>query len=491
MSFAQERILIITIVQFPTNIAQGFSPGTKNKLMEKFDAIVVGSGQGGNPLARKMAENGWRTALIEQRQLGGTCINDGCTPTKTMIASARVAYLVAHSEDWGISNQGYTIDMAAVIARKEEVVLQFRNNTTRALQKAGVSIIYGSAAFSGIKTIKVALDDGSTMELTAPNIFINTGATPFIPDIPGLRDVPYLTSTTLLDMRAAPPELIILGGSYIALEMAQLYQRLGSNVTIIERSPRLMSKEDPDVAAILRNLLEAEDIQVITSADIEKVMIVDGHLHVEVKTGSTSLTITGSHILVATGRQPQTATLQTEKSNVTLDAKGYIQVDEQLETSCPGIYALGDVKPGPAFTHMSYNDHLLIYKNLFEKAELTVRTRQLPYCMFTDPQLGRIGLSESQARLEGYPIKVARIGMDRVARAIETGETLGFMKAIVHEHTGQILGASIIGTAGGEIMSVLQMAMLGGITATQIRDMIFAHPLYAESLNNLFMSLEK
>ncbi|MBC9929558.1 mercuric reductase [Chitinophaga qingshengii] len=459
--------------------------------MENFDAIVIGSGQGGNPLAKKMAEKGWKIALVEQRQPGGTCINDGCTPTKTMIASARIAHLLSRSDTWGIRNQGYTVDLPAIIARKNEVVQQFRNGTVKNLEKAGVTVLMGTAVFSGVKTLTVTMHDGSIRELTATHIFINTGAAPFIPEIPGLRDVPYLTSTSLQEEVKVPPELIILGGGYIALEMGQLYRRLGSTVTIVEKSAQLMSKEDPDVAAVIKKILEAEDIEVYTATTTEKISGTQDHIEVQLQTAGKSHIITGTHLLVATGRNPQTAALQLSKTNVTLDEKGYVQVNDQLETSCPGIYAIGDVKPGPAFTHISYNDHLILYKNLFEEAELSTKTRQLPYCMFTDPQLGRIGLSETSARQAGYPVKVAHLSMDKVARAIETGETAGFMKAVVHEHTGQILGAAVIGTEGGEIMSVLQMAMLGGITATQLRDMIFAHPLYAESLNNLFMTLEK
>ncbi|CAL1517654.1 mercuric reductase [Chitinophaga sp. MM2321] len=460
--------------------------------MEKFDAIVIGSGQGGTPLAKKLAKKGWKTAIIEQRYLGGTCINDGCTPTKAMIACAKVANTVANSKSWGILTKGYTVDLPAIVARKDDIVLQFRNGTTNGLEKTkGLTIIHGSAAFSGNKTLTVALHGGGESSLTAKHIFINTGAKPYIPDIPGLRDVPYLTSTTLLDEVVIPSELIILGGGYIALEMGQLYQRLGSNVTIVEPSPQLVSKEDPDVAAVIRNFLEDEGIRIFTATSAEKVSTTSKGITVNIANGSSKKTLTGSHILVATGRTPQTAALHLDKTNVTTDGKGYIQVNDTLETSNPGIYALGDVKGGPAFTHISYNDHLIIYKNLFEAGALSVKNRQVPYCMFTDPQLGRIGLSESQARKQGYPVKIASLAMDKVARAIETGQTQGIMKAVVHEHTGQILGAAIIGTEGGEIMSVLQMAMLGGITATQIRNMVFAHPLYAESLNNLFMMLEK
>ncbi|MCW3466783.1 mercuric reductase [Chitinophaga nivalis] len=460
--------------------------------MEKFDAIVIGSGQGGTPLAKKLAGKGRKTAIIEQRYIGGTCINDGCTPTKTMIASAKVAHTVAHSEKWGITTPGFTVDLPFIIARKNDIVLRFRNSAAKGLtQTPGLTVIYGSAAFSGEKIITVTSSDGGEQQLTAPLIFINTGAAPHIPNIPGLEEVPWLTSTTLLDEVTLPQDLIILGGSYIALEMGQLYQRLGSNVTIVETSPQLVSKEDPDVAAVIRNFLEEEGIRIYTGATTTGIQPTTAGIQLNLITGDTHTSITGSHILLATGRTPATAALQLQNTGVTTDERGYIQVNDQLETSVPGIYALGDVKGGPAFTHISYNDHLLLYKNLFENANLSVLDRQVPYCMFTDPQLGRIGITAHTATREGIPVKIACLGMDKVARAIETGTTTGFMKAIVHAHTGQILGAAIIGTEGGEIMSVLQMAMAGGVTATQLRGMIFAHPLYTESLNNLFMTLEK
>ncbi|PSL46050.1 pyruvate/2-oxoglutarate dehydrogenase complex dihydrolipoamide dehydrogenase (E3) component [Chitinophaga niastensis] len=460
--------------------------------MEKFDAIVIGSGQGGTPLAKKLAKKGWKTAIIEQRYLGGTCINDGCTPTKAMIACAKVANTIAHSKTWGIHNNGYTIDLPYIVARKNDIVEQFRNGTAKGLESTeGVTVIFGSAAFSGHKTIRVALHNGGKSTLTAEHIFINTGATPLIPPIPGLSDVPYLTSTTMLDEIAVPKDLIILGGSYIALEMGQLYQRLGSNVMIIETAPQLVSKEDADVAAVIKKFMEAEGTRVFTGTTAERISKTPAGIAVDIITGTRKTTLTGSHILIATGRKSQSAALQLANTNVITDEKGFIQVNDRLETSAPGIYAIGDVKGGPAFTHISYNDHLIIYKNLFENANLSIKSRQVPYCMFTDPQLGRIGITEKEALKDGIPVKIACLGMDKIARAIETGQTTGFMKAIVHANTDVLLGAAIIGTEGGETMSILQMAMLGGITAMQIREMIFAHPLYAESLNNLFMTLEK
>jgi pyruvate/2-oxoglutarate dehydrogenase complex dihydrolipoamide dehydrogenase (E3) component len=467
------------------------APLLKSFRMQKFDAIVIGSGQGGNPLAKKMADKGWKTAIVEQRYLGGTCINDGCTPTKAMIACAKVAHTVFHSKWWGIHSHGFTVDLPFIVARKNNIVEQFRAGTAKGLQTEGITVFMGSAAFTGNKTIKVTGHKGEEQLLTAEHIFINTGTTPNIPPIPGLAEAPYFTSTTILDEVVIPKSLIILGGSYIALEMGQLYKRLGSAVTIIETGNQLVGKEDPDVAAVVKKMLESEDLQIYTGTQAERVTRTGKNIQVDIVTGTNKETLTGTHILVATGRTPQTPALQLQHTKILTDEKGYIRVNDQLETSEPGIYAIGDVKGGPAFTHISYNDHLIIYKNLFENANLSAKTRQVPYCMFTDPQLGRIGITEKEAKKEGIPVKVACLNMDKVARAIETGQTRGFMKALVHEHTGAILGAAVIGAEGGEIMSLLQMAMLGGVTATQIREMVFAHPLYAESLNNLFMTLEK
>lgn len=459
--------------------------------MLKFDAIIIGSGQGGNPLARKLAKKGWKTALIEKRYPGGTCINDGCTPTKAMIASAKVANTVFHSKFWGIHSHGLSADLPAIISRKNNIVEDFREGTLKGLLDDHVEVFLGTAVFTGPYTIEVTGHQGESDVLTAEHIFINTGSRPYIPDIPGLKEVPYLTSTTLLEEVVIPKDLIILGGSYIALEMGQLFQRLGSNVTVIESAPQLVSKEDPDVAAVIKKMLESENMQIYTGTQATRISRSGKLINVEIVTGTTREILTGTHILVATGRTPNTADLQLQHTQVLLNEKGYIQVNDHLETSAPGIYALGDVKGGPAFTHISYNDHLVIYKNLFENATLSIQTRQVPYCMFTDPQLGRIGMTETEAKNNNIPVKVAHLPMERVARAIETGQTRGFMKALVHPQTDKILGVAILGPEGGEIMSILQMAMLGGITASQIRDMIFAHPLYAEALNNLFMSLEK
>jgi pyruvate/2-oxoglutarate dehydrogenase complex dihydrolipoamide dehydrogenase (E3) component len=459
--------------------------------MLHFDAIIIGSGQGGTPLAGKLAKAGWKTAIVEKRWAGGTCINDGCTPTKAMIASARAAYVAANSSRWGIRVNGYAVNLDSIVERKNEIVASFRSGSEKRLQGDNLTLFSGEASFTGHKKLNIRLKDGGEENITAEHIFIDTGTWPQIPDIPGLDAIPWLTSTTLLDLTTLPSHLLILGGSYIALEFGQMFRRFGSEVTIIERGPRLLSREDEDITTALRKILEAEGIRIFTGAEAQRVEQTSRHIVATVKAGGQVFTAEGSHLLVATGRAPQTAALCLHQTGVQTDDHGYIQVNNKLETNVPGIYALGDVKGGPAFTHISYHDHVIIYKNLLEKGNVTTDQRQVPYCMFTDPQLGRIGLSESEAARKGLAVKVARLDMTSVARAIETGNTQGFMKALVEEGSGRILGAAVLGPEGGELMTLLQMAMTGGITAQQMKEMVFAHPLYAESLNNLFMKLDK
>jgi dihydrolipoamide dehydrogenase len=454
--------------------------------MKKFDAIVIGSGQGGTPLAKKLAKAGWNTALVEKRFIGGTCVNDGCTPTKSMVACAQTADIISRSQEWGITVSDFKVNLEKIIDRKNKIVESFRGGAEKGLEKTeGLTLIHGEAVFTGNKTISV-----NDEELTAEHIFINTGTSPKIPDIEGLNTVPYLTNTTLLDNKTLPSHLVILGGSYIALEFGQMFRRFGSQVTIIEPKPLLMSKEDEDVSAEVRKIIETSGITVLTKTNVKKISQAGNDvIMLDINADGQSNKVTGSHLLIATGRQPQTKALQLDKTGVKTDEKGFIPVNDKLETNVPGIYAFGDVKGGPAFTHIAYNDHLVLLKNLVDKKEATIKDRPVPYCMFTDPQLGRIGLTEKQAKEKGYEVKVACLAMEKVARGIETGHTQGFMKAVVDAKTDKILGAAILGAEGGEVMSVIQMAMLGDLTATQLREMIFAHPLYTESLNNLFATI--
>jgi pyruvate/2-oxoglutarate dehydrogenase complex dihydrolipoamide dehydrogenase (E3) component len=460
--------------------------------MKQYDAIVIGSGQAGGPLAKKLALAGKKTALIEKRWIGGTCVNDGCTPTKTMVASAKAAYMAGHSGPLGVKINGYSVSMPVIKKRKDEVVHQFRDGSQKGLEETkNLDLLFGEAVFTGEKIISVTLNDGGIEELGADLFFINTGDKPFISEIEGLNDIDYLTSTTILDLDYVPEHLLILGGNYVGLEFGQMFRRFGSKVTVLEKSERIVSREDEDVSEALTQILADEEIIIhANTVAIRFKKKENGKITTAIIKDGKEEKIKCSHVLVAVGRTPQTKALNLFKTGVETDEHGFIKVDDKLETNVPGIYALGDVKGGPAFTHISYNDYTIVYRNLVKNENLTTKDRLVPYCMFTDPQLGHVGLSETEAKKLKLNYKVAKLPMTYVARAIETGDTRGFMKAVVDADTKQILGATVLGPEGGEIMTILQMAMMGGITYDQIRYFVFAHPLYAESLNNLFMALE-
>lgn len=460
--------------------------------MKHFDALIIGSGQGGTPLAKKLAKNGWKTALVEKNKVGGTCVNVGCTPTKTMIASAKTAYTVKGSAKYGILTDGFRVDMNVIHSRTDKVVESFRNGSQNGLEKTeNLELIFGLASFTGERRMKVVLSKGGEEEITADKIFIDTGCHPSIPYIEGLNQTGYCTSTSLLKLQQVPEHLLIIGGGYIGLEFGQMYRRFGSRVTILEKNDRLLIKEDEDIAAEVLKFLQEEEIDVLTNAEVIKVEKENGSIVAYIKRNTEERKVQCSHILVSAGRTPNTKDLNLELTGVNINQRGQIIVNAKLETTAKDIYAMGDVKGGPEFTHIAYNDYIILYNNLLKGKNQSTENRMVPYTMFTDPQLGRIGITEQEARKKGLKIKVAKLPMTNVARAIETGDTRGIMKAVVDADSGEILGAAVVGTEGGEIMSVLQMAMLGGITAETIADMIFAHPLYAESLNNLFMTLSK
>ncbi len=461
-------------------------------MIKQYDAIVIGAGQAGGPLAKKLAMAGKKTLLVEKRWIGGTCVNDGCTPTKTMIASAKMAYMAAHSAHLGIKIKDFSVSMPKIKKRKDEIIHLFRNGSQKGLEATkNLAVLFGEAAFTGEKTISVKPKAGKKLEFAADLIFLNTGAQTVIPDIEGLKDIDYLTSTTILDLDAVPEHLLVIGGNYIGLEFGQMFRRFGSKVTVVERSGRIVSREDEDVSEELDKILKAEDVVIHTNAVTTRFKQKKaGKITATVKVGDTEQDIKCSHVLIAVGRTPQTALLNLAATGVETDERGAIKTDDKLQTNIKGIYALGDVKGGPAFTHISYNDYTIVYRNLVKGESLTIKDRPVPYTMFTDPQLGCIGLNETQAKKSGIKFKVAKLPMEYVARAIETGDTRGFMKAIVDPDTKKILGATILGPEGGETMSILQMAMAGGITYEEIRYFVFAHPLFAESLNNLFMALD-
>jgi pyruvate/2-oxoglutarate dehydrogenase complex dihydrolipoamide dehydrogenase (E3) component len=457
---------------------------------ERFDAIVIGSGQGGNPLAAAMAKKGWKTAMIERRFVGGTCVNVGCTPTKTLVATARVAYLARRASDFGVTTGPVAIDMAAVIARKREIVEKSRGSNYKSLtQTENLSLIEGEAEFVAPHELLITLNSGGTRMLTAERIFIDTGVRNAIPNLEGLIDVPALNNETIMELDVLPAHLIILGGGYIALEFAQMFRRFGSQVTIVQSDERLSMHEDEDISAEILKILQEDGITVLLNAHAERVSG-DAEIHLSVRVGSELREVTGSHFLIATGRTPNTEALKLAKAGVDQDEHGFLKVDEWLETTVGGIYGIGDVKGGPEFTHIAYDDYRVLKANLLDGGYRTTKDRPVPYTMFIDPELGRIGMTEQQARKAGRKIRVAKMPMSRVARAFESAEARGFMKAIVDADTDQILGASILGENGGEVATQIQIAMMGGVTASALRDGIWSHPTWAEALNNLFSTYE-
>jgi pyruvate/2-oxoglutarate dehydrogenase complex dihydrolipoamide dehydrogenase (E3) component len=455
---------------------------------DKYQAIVIGSGQGGNPLCKALAQAGMRTALIEREHVGGTCVNEGCTPTKTMVASARVAYLSRRAADYGVQTENIRIDMARIRKRKRDVVDSFRNGSQVSLEKArNLDLIFGEASFTGPKSLKVRLKGGTLRALSAEQIFINAGCRPAIPKVDGLDDVPYLNSTSIMELDIIPEHLLVLGGGYVGLEFGQMFRRFGSRVSIVQSGPRLLRGEDSDVADEVAALLRQDDIYVFLSTTAESVKKSGSQLVLTARDKMGEIRdLQGSHLLVATGRVPNVEALNPSAADIATDNRGFIKVNSKLETSVPGVYALGDINGGPAFTHISYDDFRILRTNLIDKGCATTEGRPLLYTVFIDPQLGRVGITEAQARDQKKNFRIAKMPMSSVARALEVDESRGFMKAIVDGDTNQILGAAVLGIEGGEIMSMLQLAMMGKIPFTTLRDAIFAHPTLAESLNNLF-----
>jgi pyruvate/2-oxoglutarate dehydrogenase complex dihydrolipoamide dehydrogenase (E3) component len=454
---------------------------------EQYDAIVIGTSQGGRFLPVELAKAGQKVALVERGPLGGVCVNTGCTPTKTMVASARLAYLARRGAEYGVRTGPVSVDLAAVRERKRSMVGGARENYASRLAQDGLDLIQGEAHFTGPKTLEVALADGGTRSIGAPVIVVDAGTRPRPLTIAGADDVPVLDSTSIMELDEVPEHLIMLGGGYIGLEFGQMFRRFGSEVTIVEGAPRLMMMEDEDVSDEVAAILRDDGITVLTSTTPLRVERADGgRLRLTVRTDDGERQIEGSHLLSAIGRIPNTEALTLEAAGVRLTDRGFIEVDEYLETSVPGVYAMGDVKGGPAFTHLSYDDYRILRANLIGHQKQSTRDRVVPYTVFTDPQLGRAGLTERQARAQGRDIRVAKLPMAAVIRAIETGETRGFMKAVIDSGSGQILGCAVLGLEGGEIMSIIQVAMLGQLPYTAMANAIFSHPLLAEGLNTLF-----
>jgi pyruvate/2-oxoglutarate dehydrogenase complex dihydrolipoamide dehydrogenase (E3) component len=462
------------------------------KVTENYDAVIIGAGQAGGPLSTALASAGWKTALIEREHVGGTCVNEGCTPTKTMVASARVAYLARRAADYGVETGPVTVDMNTVRRRKRDIVESFRGGSQRRIEATeGLDLIMGEARFAGPKMVEVRLNDGGIRTLSAGTIVINTGTRARVLSLPGLDGVPALDSTSIMELDEVPEHLLVIGGGYIGLEFGQMFRRFGSQVTLVQRRDQLLAREDADVAAEIADILRQDGLQVLLETQPVRVQSAgSGGIALTVRTPSGERTLTGSHLLVAAGRVPNTDRLDLQAAGIQVDERGFIPVDDQLETVVPGVYALGDVKGGPAFTHISYDDYRILRSRLLEGADASTAGRLVPYAVFIDPQLGRVGLTEKEAQAQGLNYRVAQMPMSWVARALETDETRGLLKAIVDAETDQILGAAILGIEGAEVMTVLQMAMMGSVPYTAIRDGIFAHPTLSEALNNLFAAME-
>jgi pyruvate/2-oxoglutarate dehydrogenase complex dihydrolipoamide dehydrogenase (E3) component len=456
----------------------------------KFDAVVIGSGQGGNPLGHNLADRGWSVALIEEQWLGGTCINTGCTPTKTMVYRAQVAHYARDGAKWGIHTSGVKVNLREIIAQKEKVVLSFRRGQEKQVKKRpNIKLFRGHARFTGPHSVTVGKEI-----LESQKIFIDTGAKASLPPIEGLTDGPYLTNETAMELKQIPKHLIILGAGYIGLEFGQMFRRFGSKVTIVQTGGQIVPREDAEIAAELQKALQAEGILFSLNTKATKIKYSGGaknpSVTVTAPAGSGTKKIVGSHLLVAAGRKPNTTDLGLEKAGVVCNERGFIKVNGKLETNVPGIWALGDVNGGPEFTHISYNDFQIIFGNLVEGKNLSTDTRLVPYCMFTDPQLGGVGITEKEAREKGYKLKIGRMPMTSVARAVERDETAGLMKLVVDASNDMILGASMLAPEGGEIVQILSTLMLAKQPYTLLKGAIYIHPTLAEGFFGLMGSVK-
>lgn len=451
-----------------------------------YDDLVLGSGAGGKLLAWHLARSGRRVAVVERRWIGGSCPNIACLPTKNEIWSAKVADLLHHAAQFGILTNSVAVDMGKVRQRKRTMVEGLVALHQELYNKSGAELIMGDGRFVAPKTLEVRLRNGGTQVLTGERAFLNVGTRATLPPIPGLADARPLTHIEALELDRLPAHLIVLGGGYIGLEMAQAYRRFGSRVTVVERGPQLASREDPDVGDALAQLFSDEGIDILFSTEV---LQVDGRtgesVRLRVRTPQGERIIEGSDVLAATGRTPNTAGIGLDAVGVRLDERGYVQVNDRLETTAPNVWAIGECAGSPQFTHVSEDDFRIIRDNLAGGSR-TTRDRLIPFCLFTDPQLARVGLNELEARRRGTRVRVAKLPMSAVLRTRTTGETRGFMKALLDAESDRILGFTMFGAEAGEVMAVVQTAMLARMPYTGLRDAIFAHPTMAEGLNSLF-----
>jgi pyruvate/2-oxoglutarate dehydrogenase complex dihydrolipoamide dehydrogenase (E3) component len=453
---------------------------------QRFDAIVIGAGQAGPSMAGRLAAAGQKVALIERKLIGGTCVNTGCTPTKTLIASAYAAHLARLAADFGVNAGPVSVDFAAVMARKNRVVGNSRSNLTAWLRgMANCTLVEGHARFLSPTTIGVGDD-----VLEAERVFINVGCRPVKPDFPGHDQVRTLTNATLLELDVLPRRLVVVGGSYVGLEFAQAFRRFGAAVTVVEKAPRLVPREDQDVSDAIREILEAEGIEIRLESECIRFEPRGAEIAVGVNCVAGAPEVLGSHVLLAIGRRPNTDDLGLEAAGVKVDAHGYIVVDESLKTNVPHIWALGDCNGRGAFTHTSYNDFEIAAANLLDGAGRKVSDRLPVYALYVDPPLGRVGLTEAEARAKGHAVRIGRRPMTRVGRAVEKGESLGFMKVVVDRLTDAILGAAILGVGGDEAIHGVVEAMAAGVTASAYTRVMAIHPTVSELVPTIFGELK-
>jgi pyruvate/2-oxoglutarate dehydrogenase complex dihydrolipoamide dehydrogenase (E3) component len=456
---------------------------------EPYDDVVLGSGAGGKLLSWHLARSGRRVAVVERRWIGGSCPNINCLPSKNEVWSAKVADLLHHAAKYGVVTGTVAVDMARVRQRKREMVEGLVALHLDLYKKSGAELIMGSGRFTAPKTLEVRLNDGGTRVLRGERVFLNVGTRATIPPTPGLADARPMTNIELLEVDRLPQHLVVLGGGYVGLEFAQAYRRFGSRVTVVQHGPQLLSQEDPDVAEAVTQLLGDEGIEVLLSAELLQVEGRSGEgVRLRLRTPQGERLLEASDILVATGRTPNTAGIGLDTIGVRLEGRGYVQVNDRLETSAPGVWAIGECAGSPQFTHVSENDFHVIRDNL-AGGNRTTRGRLIPFCLFTDPELARVGLNETEARRRGVPVRVARSPMGAVLRTWTIGENRGFMKALVDGRSDRILGFTMFGPEAGEVMAAVQTAMLAGMPYTGLRDAILAHPTMAEGLGGLFSAV--
>lgn len=459
--------------------------------VEQFDVLVIGGGKGGKTLAADLASAGKQVAMVERGLIGGSCINVACIPTKTIIRSAKVAELARHLQQFGVRGEYQGTDVAGVRARKRSVVEALVKLNQAKFDQSEMTLLLGVARFMGPRTVEVRLNHGGVRQLTAEKVFINTGTRPSLPALEGLADVRPLTSESLLELDRLPKHLIVLGAGYIGLEFAQAFHRFGSKVTVIERGRRFLSREDVDVAEQILAIFREDGIDVLLSAEVQNLRGQSGErVQVQIRTPAGERTVEGSDVLAAVGRVPNTEELNLPAAGVDTDARGFVKVNDELETTAPGVWALGDVSGGPQFTHASLDDYRIVKANVFGPGGRTTRDRLMPYTLFIDPELGRVGLTEEEAVRRGHQVLVGKLTAAAVPRARTLSEMRGLLKAAVDAPTGRILGVAILAPEGGEVMAVAQLAMQAGLPYTALRDMIFSHPSMAEGLNDLFAKLE-